>query len=208
MRQQVIIENPVINSPFEEPQRHFRFAEDGITDEIVEARRISAYFVPIPPPKKKNKQIVLFTQWTQDRVEENKFINRVREAVARWRRGRYVDITKTTARGCWNTGRTPPESGSSSSVRSRPWKPLSTSRKWPGSMIPGMPKMPYANPCETPFLSHGLLMRMDEITGFNVRTRYPDFKMRFFKKAIREFAEERLGRIKEFRKWLMEKIER
>jgi hypothetical protein len=32
--QQVVIENPVINSPFQEPKRHFRFTEDGITDEI------------------------------------------------------------------------------------------------------------------------------------------------------------------------------
>jgi hypothetical protein len=39
---QVIIENPVINSPFEEPKRHFRFADDGITNEIVEGRRESA----------------------------------------------------------------------------------------------------------------------------------------------------------------------
>lgn len=31
---QVAIENPVINSPFEEPRRHFRFTDDGITDEI------------------------------------------------------------------------------------------------------------------------------------------------------------------------------
>ena len=95
---QVIIENPVINSPFEEPQRHYCFTDEGITDEIVESRRVSAYFVPIPPPKKKGKQIALFTQWTKDRVEENKFINRVREAVAKWRRCRYVDITKTTGR--------------------------------------------------------------------------------------------------------------
>jgi type III restriction enzyme len=95
---QVIIENPVINSPFEEPQRHYRFTDDGITDEIVESRRVSAYFVPIPPPKKKGKQIALFNQWTKDRVEENKFINRVRDAVAKWRMGRYVDITKTTGR--------------------------------------------------------------------------------------------------------------
>ena len=51
---QVIIENPVINSPFEEPQRHFKFSEDGITDEIIESRRISSYFVPIPQPRKKN----------------------------------------------------------------------------------------------------------------------------------------------------------
>jgi type III restriction enzyme len=95
---QVIIENPVINSPFQEPQRHFRFTDEGITDEIDENRRVSAYFVPIPPPKKKGKQIALFTQWTKDRVEENKFINRVREAVAKWRKGKYVDITKTTGR--------------------------------------------------------------------------------------------------------------
>ncbi|MEW6187283.1 MAG: hypothetical protein AB1585_16235 [Thermodesulfobacteriota bacterium] len=43
---QVIIENPVINSPFKEPNRHFRFTEAGITDEIVEIRRVSAYFFP------------------------------------------------------------------------------------------------------------------------------------------------------------------
>lgn len=36
-----LIENPVINSPFEEPQRHFRFADHGITDEIVPGRRVT-----------------------------------------------------------------------------------------------------------------------------------------------------------------------
>ena len=51
---QVTIENPVLNSPFEEPRLHFKFTEDGITDEIVEGRRISQYFVPIPRPKKKS----------------------------------------------------------------------------------------------------------------------------------------------------------
>ena len=40
----VVIENPIINSPFEEPKRHFYFGETGITDKLVEARRISAYF--------------------------------------------------------------------------------------------------------------------------------------------------------------------
>ena len=29
-----LIENPVISSLFEESKRHFRFAENGITDEI------------------------------------------------------------------------------------------------------------------------------------------------------------------------------
>jgi type III restriction enzyme len=93
---QVVIENPVLNSPYEEPQRHFRFAEDGITDEIVEARRPSSYFVPIPAPRKKGRQLAFDTEWTKDRIEENDFINRVRERVARWRQGGYVGITKTT----------------------------------------------------------------------------------------------------------------
>jgi hypothetical protein len=35
----VIIENPVINSPFEEPKRHFRFSDEGITNEIMGTRR-------------------------------------------------------------------------------------------------------------------------------------------------------------------------
>lgn len=50
-------------------------------------------------------------------------------------------------------------------------------------------------------------LSLDEITGFNIRARYPDFKMRFFNKATHAFTEERLEKIKEFRKWLMEKIE-
>ena len=43
---QVVIENPILNSPFEEPQKHWRFTDEGITNEIVEARRVSSYFVP------------------------------------------------------------------------------------------------------------------------------------------------------------------
>ncbi|HLO14499.1 MAG TPA: DEAD/DEAH box helicase family protein [Anaerolineales bacterium] len=95
---QVVIENPILNSPFEEPKRHFRFTEDGITDEIIEERRISQYFIPIPRARKKSpKQLSFETEWTSDRVEENKDINRIRERVAIWRKGGYVGITKTTS---------------------------------------------------------------------------------------------------------------
>ncbi|MBW2341842.1 MAG: DEAD/DEAH box helicase family protein [Deltaproteobacteria bacterium] len=98
--EQVVIENPVINSPFEEPQRHFRFTEEGITNEIIERRRISSYFIPVPRPKKKGKQQQLSfeTEWTQDRIKENKFINQIRRRVAMWRQGGYLGITKITAR--------------------------------------------------------------------------------------------------------------
>ena len=79
---EVVIENPVINSAFAEPTRHFEFDADGITDKIVDARRLSSYFVPIAQPKKKGKQLIFDTEWTQDRVEENKFINDVRKRVS------------------------------------------------------------------------------------------------------------------------------
>ena len=64
----VVIENPIINSPTDEPTRHFRFSDEGTTDEIVDGRRISSYFVPIARPKKKgSKQLQFDTEWTQDR---------------------------------------------------------------------------------------------------------------------------------------------
>jgi type III restriction enzyme len=71
MARQVLIENPVINTPFGEPTRHFRFDDEGITDEIVEQRRASCYFVPIARPRSKGKQLSLDAEWTQDRAEEN-----------------------------------------------------------------------------------------------------------------------------------------
>ena len=93
----VVIANPIINSPFEEPKLHFRFSEEGITDEIVPGRRQSEYFVPIARPRKKAKQLA-FETWTQDRIQPNKFINRVRGRVELWRRGGYVGVTRTTRR--------------------------------------------------------------------------------------------------------------
>ncbi len=96
---QVVIENPILNSPFAEPRRHFRFTDEGITNEIVEERRISSYFVPIARPKKQAKnQLTFDTEWTEDRIEENKFINQVRDRVAQWRKQGYQSstITKTT----------------------------------------------------------------------------------------------------------------
>ncbi len=52
--QQVVIENPILNSPFKEPSQHFRFSDEGITNDIVESRRVSSYFIPIAKPKKKD----------------------------------------------------------------------------------------------------------------------------------------------------------
>jgi len=99
MPAKVVIENPILNSPFEEPSRHFKFADEGITNEIVESRRSSAYFIPVPRSKKKNKgQMVFDTEWTEDRIEENDFINQIRSRLDLWRDRQRPGMTKTTAR--------------------------------------------------------------------------------------------------------------
>lgn len=94
------IENPILNSPFVEPTRHFKFGDHGITNEIEEQRRISTYFMPIAQAKKKGKgkQLVLADEWAEERVAENVFINQVRERVRLWREGGHKQVTKTTAR--------------------------------------------------------------------------------------------------------------
>ena len=99
MAQNVVIANPIINSPFAEPSRHFFFDEEGITDRIVESRRRSEYFVPIARPKKKSKDKQLtFDDWTADRIEENKTVNFIRQRVSAWREGNYAEITSRTRR--------------------------------------------------------------------------------------------------------------
>lgn len=98
---QVVIENPIINSPFHEPARHFRFSDEGITDEIVDGRRKSSYFVPIARPRNKKgdpRQASFKTGWTQDRIEENKLVNQIRDRVTLWRKGGYPGVTPTTKR--------------------------------------------------------------------------------------------------------------
>ncbi len=94
----VIIENPVINSPFREPERHFVFGDEGITSEIAEGRRPSSYFVPIAQPRKQGPQLALATEWTGDRLEPNELVNQIRDRVGLWRKGGYAGVTPMTAR--------------------------------------------------------------------------------------------------------------
>jgi len=93
----VTIENPVINSPFEEPQRHFRFTDTGISNEIGPGRRRSTYFIPIPKPKKSSGQAQMDLD-SQSRQEENRLINAIRERVALWRQSGFFPATRITRR--------------------------------------------------------------------------------------------------------------
>lgn len=94
-RPQIVIENPILNPPYEAPARHFRFDDEGITDDVVDGRRPSSYFMPIPKAKKKGGQLV-FDEWTGDRIEENRLINQIRERIGRWRELGWPGVTPTT----------------------------------------------------------------------------------------------------------------
>ena len=95
----VTIENPVINSPFEEPKRHFKFNARGITEEIADGRRRSEYFMPFPKPKKQSGEAQMqFELPDRDLREANAFINSVRTQVTAWRNSDYPGVNPTTRR--------------------------------------------------------------------------------------------------------------
>ncbi len=94
----VVIQNPVINSPFGEPERHFEFGDRGITGLMKDGRRESSYFVPIPQGRRQTAQLSLEAEWTKDRLRANELVNRIRDRVAAWRKGKYPGVTPTTAR--------------------------------------------------------------------------------------------------------------
>jgi hypothetical protein len=45
-----------------------------------------------------------------------------------------------------------------------------------------------------------------EVTTYNIKTRYPDYKKSFQRKANDEFTRDRIARIEEMQKWLKESI--
>jgi type III restriction enzyme len=72
----VAIENPILNSPYREPMRHFRFdANDQITSTIDAGRRGSSYFLPIAAPKKRGRP-GLFDE-IEEKKEESGQVNRL-----------------------------------------------------------------------------------------------------------------------------------
>ena len=99
-----VIDNPILNAPFEEPSRHFRFDDSGITGDVADGRRESGYFLPIASPRKKGGQLKFETEWTQDRFLSSPRINRIRERVKQWRTGGYVGCARTSERllAYWN----------------------------------------------------------------------------------------------------------
>lgn len=93
------MKSPILNSPYTEPTRHFNADERGLTDETLEFRRPSSFYIPVPRSKTKQKQLELNLSegaFGSELQKENEFINKVRDKIKSWRESDYTGITKTT----------------------------------------------------------------------------------------------------------------
>jgi len=106
-------EQPILNSPYAYPGRHWELDPDGQpTDIIIDSRRRSAFITPVPKPKKRRrsdttKQTELLFQdnegisTPQQQYDPNTIINEIRGYVDQWRKLPNPDqwqVTPETAR--------------------------------------------------------------------------------------------------------------
>ncbi|MBL7189479.1 MAG: DEAD/DEAH box helicase family protein, partial [Phycisphaerae bacterium] len=87
-------EKPVLNSPYEYPNRHWELDDNGQpTQKIIENRRIAEFITPIPKPKKRKKskqQEIIFDEvkglsTSEQQYDPTPIINEIRRHVNQWR---------------------------------------------------------------------------------------------------------------------------
>ncbi len=94
------IDNPILNSPYEQPDRYYEIGPQGPTGQVRDGRRPSESFIPIAMSKKGRRgkdaaeQVEIDFDTTGERRERNSLINDIRRDVAKWRRGgEYAGVT-------------------------------------------------------------------------------------------------------------------
>ena len=102
--------NPILNSPYHEPTKHWRLDSMGCpTGKRANERRESRHFVPIPPSERKRRTGQL---GFEEKSENNTLINDIREQIDKWRRQpkEKWGVTYATERLLmhWREGRTNP----------------------------------------------------------------------------------------------------
>ena len=93
------MKSPILNSPYFEPNLYFKADERGLTEEIIEGRRPSSFYIPVPRAKTKQKKMELNVSegaFGSELQKENEFINKVRSKIKDWRKNGYQGITKTS----------------------------------------------------------------------------------------------------------------
>ncbi len=81
------IDNPILNSPYSEPTRHWELDETGIpVGSWAAGRRRSEYIVPVPPPRHQHiAQGTLELDAEYGRPKSNDYVNELRFKVGAWR---------------------------------------------------------------------------------------------------------------------------
>ena len=81
--------NPILNSPFRRPEKHWHLNNDGTPSDIIdEGRRRSEYFVPIAQTRRRQAQQTLDLDLVDEEgraFTQNALINEIRGHVERWR---------------------------------------------------------------------------------------------------------------------------
>lgn len=97
----VTLSNPVLNGPYDPPNRYFEIGPQGPTGEVLEGRRPSESYLPIAKTKKHGAaaaapQGELEFELTGERIDKNLLINDLRREVELWRNRRYPHVTPVT----------------------------------------------------------------------------------------------------------------
>jgi type III restriction enzyme len=81
------IDNPILNSPYAAPTRHWELDDTGIpVGTWANGRRRSEYIVPVPPPRPQHiAQGSLELDAEYGKPKSNDYVNELRAKVGAWR---------------------------------------------------------------------------------------------------------------------------
>jgi len=101
-------EQPILNSPYEYPKRHWKLVDGQPTGEIVNGRRPAEFITPIPKPKKRQplqQEALVFDEGlglstAEQQYDPTSLINEIRKHVDTWRalRPEQWQVTPETRR--------------------------------------------------------------------------------------------------------------
>ena len=101
------LSNPIVNSPYDPPERHFELGPNGPTGRVLDGRRPSESFIPVPAGRKgQGAQEQLDFDVTGERREQNSLINDIRREVELWRANNWNGVTPYTRKllAHWSAG--------------------------------------------------------------------------------------------------------
>lgn len=93
------MKSTILNSPYFEPKKHFASDNRGITENILDSRRPSSFYIPVPRAKtlkKKEEQNVTEGAFGNEMQRDNESINKIRERLTIWRSQEYPGLTKVS----------------------------------------------------------------------------------------------------------------